>query len=63
MSGVLFLFLFEWSYLYIINIPLHLCSCLGVVAQSKVRATPVREVVGSIPDPYWLDWCQYDVTG
>ena len=36
----------------------------GAAAQSIERATPVEEVVGSIPavTPYWLGCCQYNVT-
>ena len=44
----------------------------GAVAQSVERTTPGEEVLGSItavaappppPAPYWLVWCQYNVTG
>ena len=35
----------------------------GAVAQSVERSTPGEEVPGSIPAPYWLGRCQYNVTG
>ena len=35
----------------------------GGGAQSVEHATPGEEVLGLIPAPYWLGWCQCNVTG
>ena len=39
----------------------HLVSQLKV-AQSVECTNPGGEALGSIPAPYWLGWCQYNVT-